>query len=72
MSTLLSSIKIAGLEPVISSLNLSGSLFDYMSPENNSAEVEYYMDYTEHINYWTEEFFERRFGAFFSDYVYFL
>lgn len=51
---------------------LSGSLFDYMSPENNSAEVEYYMDYTEHINYWTEEFFERRFGAFFSDYVYFL
>jgi len=51
---------------------LSGSLFDYMAPENNSASVEYYSDLESHKEYWTADFFNRRFGAFFSDYVYIL
>ena len=51
---------------------LSGSLFDYMAPENNSAAVECYTNLEDHKAYWTEEFFNRRFGAFFSDYVYIL
>ena len=49
---------------------LSGSLFDYMSPENNSSSSEYYLDVESHEKYWTDEFINKRFGAFFSDYIY--
>merc|ERR1712226_1694966 len=43
-----------------------------MAPENNSAEPEYYANIDSHRDFWTKEFFNRRFGAFFTDYLYIL
>lgn len=51
---------------------LSGSLFDYMAPENNDCPVEYFATVEKHKNHWTEDFYRRRFGAFFTDFLYIL